>query len=212
MRGPEPTHLTGHLKKYSRRRRQFERSSGQTLEVVDCSADPQTVDEFLVLEAAGWKGVDGGAYAMHPGHADFLRQMCSNFRDSGNLHLLSLRAGDQTLAMQLMVAAGDTLYGHAMTYDQGYAALSPGIQLQLEHLRSFHAQSRFRLLDSCAAPDNSTVNRLYPERRDLVDLIIGSGPLGRAIVSLEPVGRRLIQRRLGAARADPESSTVNVPA
>lgn len=213
VRRPEPTYLSGHsnLKGYSRKRRKFERTSGQTLEVVDCSADPHAVDEFLAMEAAGWKGADGGAHAMRPGHADLLKQMCSNFRESGNLHLLSLRAGDQTLAIQLNLAAGDTLYGHAITYDEGYAALSPGIQLDVEGFRLFHAQPRFRLLDSCAAPDNSTTNRLYPDRRNLVNVVIGSGPLGRAIASLTPAGRRLVERRKVTAKPAREASTISVP-
>jgi hypothetical protein len=210
VRQPDAKYLSGHSS-LNRRRRQFERSSGKTLDVIDCSADPHAVDEFLTMEAAGWKGADGGAYAARPGHADFLKQMCSNFRDSGNLQLLSLRTGDQTLAMQLMLAAGDTLYGHATTYDEGYAALSPGIQLQVESFQLFHAQPRFRLLDSCADPDNTTVNRLFPDRRDLVNLVIGSGLLGRAIVSLAPAGRRFIERRQVAATAAREPSSVSVP-
>ena len=67
VRRPEPTYLSGHknLKKdISRQRRVFEKSSGMALEVVDCSAAPHAVDDFLAMEAAGWKGRAGGAFAM----------------------------------------------------------------------------------------------------------------------------------------------------
>ena len=194
VRRPEPTYLSGHsnLKRLRRQRRSFEKSFGKELDLIDSSADPQAMDDFLAMEAAGWKGRDGGASAMRPGHAEFMRQMCNNFRESGCLQLWSLRAGDQNLAMKLNLAANDTLFCHSIAFDEGYATLSPGLQLEIENFQLFHDQPRFRVMDSCANPHNTFVNRLYPDRRSLVNLSIGSGPLGRAIVSLAPAGRRLM--------------------
>jgi CelD/BcsL family acetyltransferase involved in cellulose biosynthesis len=194
VRRPEPTYLSGHsnLKRLRRQRRSFEKSFGKELDLIYSSADPQAVDDFLAMEAAGWKGRDGGASAMKPGHAEFMRQMCSNFRENGCLQLWTLRAGDQNLAMKLNLAANDTLFCHSITYDEGYATLSPGLQLEIENFQLFHDQPRFRVMDSCADPRNAFVNRLYPDRRSLVNVSIGSGPLGRAIVSLAPAGRRLM--------------------
>jgi hypothetical protein len=150
------------------------------------------VDDFLAMEAAGWKGRAGGAFAMRPGHAEFMRQMCGNFRDSGRLQLWALRVGDQNLAMKLNLAANDTLFCHVIAFDEGYAGLSPGLQLEVENFQLFHDQPQFRVMDSCAGPDNMFANRLYPDRRSLINLTIGSGPLGRATVSLAPAGRRLM--------------------
>ena len=193
VRRPEPTYLSGHsnLKRLRRQRRSFEKSFGKELDLIDSSADPQGVDDFLAMEAAGWKGREGGASAMQPGHAEFMRQMCSNFRESGCLQLWTLRAGEQNLAMKLNLAANDTLFCHSIAYDEGYATLSPGLQLEIENFRLFHDQPRFRVMDSCANPHNGFANRLYPDRRSLVNVSIGSGLLGRAIVSLAPAGRRL---------------------
>jgi hypothetical protein len=202
VRRPEPTYLSGHkhLKKdLGRKRRTFERSSGKTLEVVDCSADPSAVDDFLALEASGWKGRAGSAFATQPGQAKFLKQMCGSFRDSGRLRLYALRAGDQTLAMKLMLTANDTLFGFAIAYDERYAALSPGLQLQVEGFRLFHDQSQFQMMDSCSDPGNAMANRLFPDRRSLVNVTIGSGSLGRAIVGLAPLGRRLMGPAYGGA-------------
>jgi CelD/BcsL family acetyltransferase involved in cellulose biosynthesis len=194
MRRPEPTYLSGHsnLRRLRRQRRAFEESAGKTLDVVDCSADPHAVDDFLAMEAASWKGRAGSGFAMRPGHAEFLKQMCGNFRDSGRLQLWSLRAGDQNLAMKLNLAANDTLFCLATTFDEGYASLSPGLQLEVENFQLFHDQPQFQMMDSCAGADNMFANRLYPDRRSLINVTIGSGPLGRAIVSLAPAGRRLM--------------------
>jgi CelD/BcsL family acetyltransferase involved in cellulose biosynthesis len=195
VRRPEPTYLSGHKKlnqKLRQQRRSFERSSGMALEVVDCSADPHAVDDFLAMEASGWKGRADSAFAMRPGNAEFLKQMCGNFRESGRLHLCALRAGDQNLAMILNLAANDMLFGFAIAYDERYASLSPGLQLQVEGFQLFHDQPQFQMMDTCSDPDNAMANRLCPDRRSLVNVTIGSGPVGRAIVSLAPAGRRLM--------------------
>jgi len=195
VRRPEPTYLSGHkhLKKgLGRKRRSFERTSGKTLEVVDCSADPHAVDDFLALEASGWKGRAGSAFATRPGNAEFLKQMCADFRESGRLRMYALRAGDQNLAMKLNLTANDTLFDFAIAYNEKYASLSPGLQLQVEDFQLFHDQPQFRMMDSCSDPNNAMANRLCPDRRSLVNVTIGSGPLGRAIVGLEPAGRRLM--------------------
>ena len=195
VRRPEPTYLSGHKKmkhELRRLRRRFEESEGETLDVVDCSADPHAVDDFLALEASGWKGRVGSGFAMRPGHAEFLKQMCGNFRASGRLQLWSLRAGDQNLAMKLMLAANDTLFDFAIAFDERYASLSPGLQLQVEGFQLFHDQPQFQMMDSCADPHNAMANRLCPDRRSVVNVTIGSGPFGRAIVGLAPLGRRLM--------------------
>jgi hypothetical protein len=199
----EPTYLSGHsnLKRARRQRRSFEKSTGKHLEVVDRCADPQAVDDFLAMEASGWKGRDGGAFLAQPGHAEFLRQMCANFRDSGRLRLWSLRSGEQTLAMKLNLAADDTLFCYVIAFSEGYAALSPGLQLEVENFRLFHEEPRFSTMDSCAEPDNMFANRLYPDRRSLINVTIGSGPLGRVVTSLVPTARRVITRRQVAAKA-----------
>src|SRR5665648_480738 len=204
VRRPEPTYLSGHNlnKQLRKKRRSFERSSGKTLEVVDCSADPHAVDDFLALEASGWKGRAGSAFATQPGHAEFLKQICGNFRDSGRLRMYALRAGDQNLGMKLMLTANDTLFDFAIAYDEQYASLSPDLQLQVEGFQLFHDQPQFQMMDSCSDPANAMANRLFPDRRSLVNVTIGSGTLGRAIVGLAPMGRRLMGPSYpGAARA-----------
>jgi hypothetical protein len=202
VRRPEPTYLAGHsnLKRLRRQRRSFEGSTGRSLEVIDCSTDPHAIDDFLEMEAAGWKGQAGGAFLVQPGHAEFLRQMCGNFRDSGRLRLWSLRAGDQTLAMKLNLAAGDTLFCYIIAFAEAHSSLSAGLQLEVENFKLFHDDPRFRVMDSCAEPDNVFANRLYPDRRSLINLTIGSGPLGRVVTSLAPAARRVIKRRQVATR------------
>jgi len=86
-----------------------------------------------------------------------------------------------TLSLNLVV--DDTLLCHFIAYDEGYVTLSPGCQLEIENVQLFHDQPRFRMMDSCANPHKAFVNRLYPDRRSLVNVSIGAGLLGRALSS-----------------------------
>jgi CelD/BcsL family acetyltransferase involved in cellulose biosynthesis len=193
IRRPEATYLAGrghaNLDRLSRQRRAFERSTGPTLEVVDRSADPAAVEAFLVMEAAGWKGRAGSAFLVRPGYADFLRAYCRDMRAHGRLRLWSLQSGDLCLAMKLNLVAGDSLFCDLITFDERYGRLSPGLQLEVENFALFHADTALRVMDSCAGANNAVANRLYPDRRSLVDVNIGAGPVGRLAISLVPAAR-----------------------
>jgi hypothetical protein len=203
VRRPEPDYLSGNsnVEQLLAQRRLFETSSGKPLDVVDCSADPQAVDDFLAMEVAGGKSRDMLDFAAEPGHAEFLRQMCSNFRDRGQLQMWSLRAGDQNVAMKLSLMAGAALFCYFIAFASGYEELFSGLQLEVENFRFFHDQPRFCLMDSCAPPGNMLFNSLYPDRRSLVNLTIGSGLLGWAVTSLGPVARPLTRRRRAVVKA-----------
>ena len=112
-----------------------------------------------------------------------------------------MTAGDQTVAMKLNLAAGDTVFCYVIAFAAGYAELSPGLQLEVENFQFFHDEPRFRLMDSCAPPGNMLFNGLYPDRRSLINLTIGSGPQGRIVTSLAPAARRVIKRRQVATAA-----------
>jgi len=208
MRRPEPTYVTGNpgAEQVRRQTRLFEEAYGRPLEVIDCSADPQAVEDFLAMEVEGGRGRISGAFAAQPGHGEFLRRMCSRFRDTGRLQLWRVQAGDQTVAMTISLGAGDTLFRYVTAFAPGYPTLPACLQSEVEHFQLFHDDHRFRLLDSCASPGNLPLNALYPDRRSLINLTIGSGPLGRVVTSLAPTGRRVIARRKVAVRLAAEPS------
>jgi CelD/BcsL family acetyltransferase involved in cellulose biosynthesis len=107
--------------------------------------------------------------------------MCREFADAGRLQLLELRGGGETLAMKCNLLAGDTIFCFKIAYEEKWASLSPGIQLELDMLKLFHEESEARFIDSCADANNSMINRLWPDRRSLVTQVLpGHGASGRA--------------------------------
>ena len=187
----EPTYLEGHsnLRRLQRQRRAFEKKTGEVIELVDRSDDPSALEEFMRLEAAGWKGRQGGAFLTHAYDAAFLREVGAGFRQRGMLRLWCLQSGGETLAMKLNLVAADTVFCYLIAYDENTAALSPGLQLEVENFQLFHADPTAQYMDSCAAPDNEFANRLYPERRELLNVTIGDGVLGRAVTALASFSR-----------------------
>ncbi len=171
-----------HLAKLKpRRRHELERRRerlGEELEaepiVVDRSQDPTAIDDFLELEASGWKGRDGTAIATSGG-ATWFHSICAEFARRDRLQMLSLETGDRVVAMQCNLSADDALFNFKVAFDEQFKRHAPGIQLELEAIRIFHENRGEHLLDSCAEPDNELINRLWRDRRPITTMIVGPG-------------------------------------
>ena len=191
-RRPEPTYMEESLsskkrKELRRQRRRLGEALGGEPELVERAGQDAAYDEFMALEAAGKMSEHGTVLADDPGHAQFFREMCREFAELGRLQLPSLRVGDQTVATQCNLLAGDVVYGIKIAYDERWSAFSPGIQLEIEMITVFHEHSEARLIDSCADPNNVTFNRLWPDRRALATYVLrpptGIGRLAGAVVA-----------------------------
>jgi CelD/BcsL family acetyltransferase involved in cellulose biosynthesis len=179
-------------KEVEKKRRRLAEDLGCELEVVDRSSDPAAVDDFLRLEAAGWKG-DAGTAMQTAGQGDAFRELCSRYAAAGRLQLLSLEAERRPLAMLCNLAAGNELFNLKVTFDEELRRYAPGIQLEIETMRIFAESRKEEVFDSCADPDNDLLNRLWPNRVRATTMLIGpGGPGGKAIGD---VLQRLIQRR-----------------
>lgn len=180
-----------------RRRRELEKKRRRLAEkleaepvVADRSDSPEAVEEFLRLEASGWKG-DAGTAMQAAGDADVFREICERFAEEGRLQILSLQAGEQPLAMQCNIRGDDTLFNFKVAFDERFKRYAPGIQLEVDTMQIFQAEREEEVLDSCADPDNELLNRLWPDRRPVTTLVVGpaSAP-GRAVGRALETARR----------------------
>ncbi|MEA2436591.1 MAG: hypothetical protein QOF65_1147 [Thermoleophilaceae bacterium] len=170
-----------HRRELRRLSRRLAEEMDAPLEVRDVSHDPQMIDRFIAMEASGWKGRRGTAFAAHEGHREFFAEVCDGFRENGRLQLLALAAGDRPAALKCNLLAEDEVFCFKIAYDEAYARFSPGVQLEERTVAVFHERMSQRLMDSCADPDNEMINRLWPDRRPLVSWAIpGAGASGWA--------------------------------
>jgi CelD/BcsL family acetyltransferase involved in cellulose biosynthesis len=185
-RRPNPTYLDETLKGRTRRklgqkRRNFERALGDRLRIVDRGSEPQAVERFLALEAAGWKGLARTAMLSTAGEGDFFRAVCSAFAADNRLRLLSLEAGSVTVAMRCDVLTGERLFSLKMTYDERFAQFSPGLLLEVDSVQVFHESAATWLYSATNYPD-SPAFFVYPDRQVLVHPVVIPGRLARRLV------------------------------
>jgi CelD/BcsL family acetyltransferase involved in cellulose biosynthesis len=195
-RRPTATYLDGrmssrHRKQLRRKRRLLSERLGTEMTLVD-RAEPDAdvtaaVEDFLRMEASGWKGRAGTAMACKPGHAEYFRRLCGSFHRRGRLQLLTLAAGEENLAMVCLVVGGSVAFHMKIAYDEAYADCSPGLQLELELITAFHQDPRQQWIDSGSDDPDSVSARLYPEQRTLDTVLIPTHGLpGRAASRFTP--------------------------
>jgi CelD/BcsL family acetyltransferase involved in cellulose biosynthesis len=195
----QPTLKAKHRNELARKRRRLEEELGGRLETLDRAQEPGAVDEFLDLEASGWKGRGGTALASVELDAQFFRTVCRSFRELGRLHLLSLEANGERVAMACNVRAEEGIFCLKIAFDERWRRYSPGAQLMLDHVAWFRRDSGADWMDSCVEPGNDLVNRLWPDRRRIVTLaLITKSPAAHLARTAITAAARLRRGRAGA--------------
>lgn len=199
--GEDPVAVTlsgDRRRRLQRLRRRLAEELGGEVVSTDRAGDPAAVEEFLQLEASGWKGNSGTALASRPADAQLFRQVCEAFASRGRLRLRALEAGGRSVAMKCSFVAGDAVFCFKSAYDERHRVCSPGVLLELDDVDAF-AAGRERWMDSCTDPENEMINGLWPDRRRLTTLVLApTGVLGRAAAGALPkVGA--VRRRLRSA-------------
>ncbi|OJF96074.1 GNAT family N-acetyltransferase [Pararhizobium antarcticum] len=131
------------------------------------------MEEFLALEASGWKGRQRTAMVMDRYRAAFAREAITNLAeaDSVRIHTLDLN-GTAIAAMIVFMMAGEA-YTWKTAYDEQYARYSPG-KLLMAELTEWHLDdANIMRSDSCAVPDHPVMSRFWEEREEMGTLVIG---------------------------------------
>jgi CelD/BcsL family acetyltransferase involved in cellulose biosynthesis len=145
------------------------------------------IEDFLALEAAGWKGRGGSALGADPDTAAFFRKTVRGAQAASRLEILRLTLDARPIAMLVNFLTPPGSFSFKIAFDEDYARFSPGVLIQVENLNILDSQD-IAWMDSCAAEDHPMINSLWAERREIV----------RVTVPLAGAKRRAIFR---AARA-----------
>jgi CelD/BcsL family acetyltransferase involved in cellulose biosynthesis len=190
--------LDGHRRReLGRIRRKLIEHLGTPISVVDRSADAGAVDEFLEMEATGWKGrvVDNGAFLREPAKVEWFREWRERWASAGRLLLLSLQAGDTAIAMLWSVWAGDRLICFRIAYDDAYARFAPGVALFFDALEYVRDNTDAQSLDTYTDRNNNFFLDILPERQRITMLLIGTGgAVDRSMVAALPGMERVVAR------------------
>jgi len=187
----------------SKRRKEFRRQRARlselgtlTTDELPAGADPiPWVDEFLNLEAQGWKGRDGVDSLRD---RTFVQQMAAGAARGGKLQMLALRLDGKPVALKMNFVGGEGAFAFKITFDESFGRFSPGVLLEIDNVERAHQLPALRWMDSCAAPNRFMINHLWPDRREMQTVFFSTGSrLGDLHVSLVPFFqflRRLVSR------------------
>ena len=153
-----------------------------------------TFEEFLLLEAAGWKGKRHTALAELPPIAALAREIVGRRAAAGAVRIDSIRLDGRPIAMLVSFLSGATAYSWKIAYDEAYEKVSPGAQLMLDAGGALLSNAGIRRIDSCAAANHPMIDHLWHERLAIGTLVIG--PAGGGL--LHAAGLAAMQAELRA--------------
>lgn len=165
------------------------------------------INEFLALEAAGWKGRSGTAVVQQADIRGFLHGAVGTLAVNGNALVVRLTVGGRLVAGGILLVNGDTAWFWKIAYDEAFAACSPGVLLAAAVTESLLADYSIARTDSCASADHSMLDKMWRDRLPFTDRLIGLRPdasfgtatrlekLRRSAIAAAKSTRDLLRRR-----------------
>jgi CelD/BcsL family acetyltransferase involved in cellulose biosynthesis len=128
-------------------------------------------DDFLKLEASGWKGRSGSALAIDEATNAFFCAALTGARAQSHLEMLRLSLDGRPIAMLVNFVTPPGSFSFKIAFDEDYARFSPGVLIQIENLAVLD-RNEIAWMDSCAVSDHSMINSLWGERRSIVRVTV----------------------------------------
>jgi CelD/BcsL family acetyltransferase involved in cellulose biosynthesis len=147
------------------------------------------LDEFMRLEAAGWKGKAGSALACREDDRRFAAAIFPEAFRRGQLLITGLDLAGKPLARHCMLAAGEGAFTFKIAYDESYASCSPGILADVENVRWFMETPGPDWIDSNTSRENTSYARVWKDRRTVQRVAVGLNGAGRLAVAALPFVR-----------------------
>jgi CelD/BcsL family acetyltransferase involved in cellulose biosynthesis len=144
------------------------------------ATDPEAVaaatEDFLALEARGWKGRRGTALASDRRLADFTREVMTGLAKDGLASVSWLALDGRPVSMGVVLRSGPTASTWKIAYDEEAAPFSPGYLLALEDTAAFLADPAIAEVDSCASAEFGIMAEVWRERRAVADIHLDVRP------------------------------------
>jgi hypothetical protein len=160
-------------KELQRQRRRIEEFAPVTFTTATEQAQiASALEDFLVLEASGWKGLAETAAANDPAVRRFVESAVTALAAQGQARIDRMMLGGSAIAAAITLSAGGTAWFWKIAYSEGVARFSPGVQLVCELTPDLAAQPGLGHVDSCATADHPMIDHVWRERLVLCDRLI----------------------------------------
>lgn len=129
-------------------------------------------DAFLQLEASGWKGERGSAFANTPATEAFFREVVTGAFAAGRLDFQRLDLDGRAIGMLVNFRTPPGSWSFKIAYDETLARFSPGVMIELENMKRVLADPDVDWMDSCAVENHPMIDKLWAERRAIVQVTV----------------------------------------
>jgi hypothetical protein len=184
-----------------RQRRQLAKAGQLAFSVTrEPKAISAMTEEFLALEASGWKARRGTALGSTPATAALARRMIEGLAKDGKVAIHALRLDGEPLAMGIILYSGASAFTWRTAFDEGHRRASPGVLLLEDTTRTLLADPAVAVTDSCNSGDVGFQAERWPERHELVDMLIDLRPHGGPGIALLAARERSLRKLKDTAR------------
>lgn len=158
------------------------------------------IEDFLRLEASGWKGREGSAMACTEVNRSYASEIFTAAFRRGRLLMCGLDFDGRPIGRRTSFIAGEGAYAFKTAYDETLAEFSPGVMLELDNVRQLDATPGLQWMDSFTEDANLALERMWPDRRAMESLAVALGAWGGVAAAALPA-LRWARRRLAPAAA-----------
>lgn len=173
-----------HKELHRQARRLDERGAVAVATARDPGPVAAALQDFLALEASGWKGRAGSAALTDPAIREFMQAAVAGLAAEGKASVHRLCSGGRPVAAGIVLYSADRAWFWKIAHDDTLARFSPGVILTLELSDALLANRSVACVDSCATPDHPMIDRIWRERRALADRLILVRPEARLSFAL----------------------------
>ena len=164
-------------------------------------------EEFIRLEKSGWKGAAGSALGCRADDLRFATEAYAEAFRRGRLIITGIDLDGKPLARHCMLAGRDGAFTFKIAFDETHARASPGVLAEVDNVRQFMeiaGERGLRWIDSFTAPENTTIGRVWKDRRTIQRVAVGVSGAGRLAVAALPL-MRLAKHALRGRRRKEEA-------
>ncbi len=136
----------------------------------------RAIDDFVELEASGWKGEAGTAAACDDDVRGFLKTAVAALAAEHKVAIDRILLDGLPIAAAITLRSGDGAWFWKIAYDEAQARFSPGVMLTALVSERLAEDAAIAHTDSCATADHVVMNRTWSERLALHDLLVAVRP------------------------------------
>jgi CelD/BcsL family acetyltransferase involved in cellulose biosynthesis len=157
-------------------------------------SDIDWLETYCALEHAGWKGRAKGSIFSSRGTSRYYREVDAEGRKLGLMEFQGIFEGSSPLAVSFRIVSRGCAFELKTTYNENFKQCYPGVVLELLNMDAL-GKSNFTMVDSCTSSNNSLVNRIWPDRREICNsFYFSNGHFGRLAKSVLEAAFRLRTR------------------